>query len=401
MAAAKTASRKFVKTTIKDVAERAGVSMTTVSLFLSGRKSACSPDTAGRITEAIQDLHYVPGPLAGRTRDKATRTIGLCIESADDISDTYDHRNTYHQRLNRAIVREADTEGYALLHYPACVRHGASAEPFLDGRVDGVLFGSPYNDERVAALAAAGLPTVIINRKSCLPDDCGAVFFDEDDTSRVALDYLWELGHRRIAHFAGPIAAPVCAGQELPITAVTKICRSSNPADQWLSDSAIRRCDAYLRYMKERGALDPGLAGTIGSWADASTAGVEEVLGRWLSLPSPPTAIFCANDSLAVAVEAAATQFGIRIPDDLSVVGINNRAAAEEADPPVTSVDIPVEQAGREAMRLLLRMLNGEEIPAHDLRVALPAAALVRRGSTAPCMAAGQRRGQREDVAAM
>lgn len=386
----KIVSRKFAKATIKDVAECAGVSVTTVSHFVNGRKFACSAETAERIKEAIRTMHYAPGPSARRARDQATRTIGLCVESADDISDSYDQRRSYHERLNRAIIREADAEAYALLHYPYCVRHGDSAEAFLDGRVDGLILGAGRCDQRAHELTSAGLPTVLVNRVADVPDECGLVSIKETDTAALALDHLWELGHRRIAHLAGPVAFSVPGSHLATVQAGEEHEIFQGRMDTIPSDSANRRCDAYIKYMSARDAYDPALIGSAGSWADASTIEVDDILDLWLNLPEPPTAVFCANDSLAIAVTVAARRTGIAIPTSLSVVGVNNQAAAEEAVPPITSVDIPAEDLGREAMHLLLRMLAGGEFGRDQLRIELPVTRLVVRCSTSQVVSAGR-----------
>lgn len=377
------ASRKFAKATIKDVSEAAGVSITTVSHFMNGRKFACSVETAKRIQEAIRTVHYAPGPSARRARYQATRTIGLCLDSPDDISETYDPRRTYHEGLSRAIVREADESSYALLHYPRNVRHGDSAEAFLDGRVDGLIFGSGPCDRRVHDLADAGLPTVIVNRLANAPDACGVVAFNESDAVSLAMDHLWELGHRRIAHLAGPVGPAVAGIDLLQASTILHSGAVSTQADVFPSDSAIRRCEAYIRYMRDRNGFDPSLLVSLGSWADGSEIDVDEVLCRWFSLPKPPTAVFCVNDSLAIALNAAARRAGIDVPGTLSIVGVGNKVAVEEAVPAITSVDIPAEAAGREAMRLLLRMLGGDELTHEDLRIVMPVTRLIVRSSAA------------------
>jgi DNA-binding LacI/PurR family transcriptional regulator len=379
----KIASRKFTKATIKDVAESARVSVTTVSHFLNERKFACSAETAERIKEAIRTLHYAPGPSARRVRDQATHTVGLCIDSADDISETFDPRRTYHERLNRAIVREADEASYALLHYPRSIRHGTTAEAFLDGRVDGLIFGSGPSDRRVHDLVDAGLPTVIVNRLADAPDAAGVVSISERDAINLAMSHLWELGHRKIAHLAGPTAEIVDGLVMFSRIANSSQDSSSGLIDGFPSDSANRRCEAYIGFMRERSVFSPSLLISAGSWADSKEVAVDAVLSHWLELSSPPTAVVCVNDSLAIALNAACRRQGVRVPDDLSIIGIGNRASTEEAQPALSSVDIPVEELGRESMRLLLRMMDGDELDREQLRIELPVTRLIVRKSTA------------------
>jgi len=112
----------------------------------------------------------------------------------------------FYERLWRGIVAEADRIDYSLLHFPASVRKGASTDAFLDGRIDGILYhANTHTDpnERPARLASAGLPTVLLTRSRDLPDGCGTVYIDENSTANLAMEHLWDLGHRRIAHIAG------------------------------------------------------------------------------------------------------------------------------------------------------------------------------------------------------
>lgn len=348
--------RTFRKATIKDVAQHASVSTTTVSVFVSGREDVCSPETAERIRAAIAALHYTPSSLTGGLRRRATTTIGVCMHTPFDADVAYG--NLFFEKLWRGIAAEADRENYALLHYPAAVRAGESSDAFLDGRVDGMLFHS-HDNARPARVAAAGMPTVLLTRSLDLPENCGAAWADEAQTAELALSHLWELGHRRIAHVAGPV--------ELQLV---------DPRQEQPDDIAIRRRDGYTAWMQARSAYDPNLVGLAGSWTGSRVA---EIVAAWLRLPEPPTAVFCANDTLAFAVIAAARRQGRRVPEDLSVVGVDNSPAACDCAIPLTSIEVPIEAVGREGMSALLRLTQGA--PLEDCRVALPVSEIVVRSS--------------------
>jgi Transcriptional regulators len=356
-------ARPFRKTSIKDVARRAGVSTTTVSYFVSGRENVCGPETAQRIRDAVEELHYTPSSLTRGLRREATRTIGVCMYSPFDPEVRFG--SVFLERLWRGIVRESDAADYSLLHYPYSVRESESSQAFLDGRVDGLLL---QYGERASVVAQAGMPTVLLARALDLPDGCGAVYADETGTARVALDHLHGLGHRRIAHLAGPVEAYRGNSGLL------------NPAD----DVAKLRLEAYTSWMQAAGLYDPALIGYAGSWFERDR--VAEVLGAWRALPEPPTAVLCANDTLGVAVTEAALQMGWRVPDSLSVVGVDDSAEAREAPVPLTSVAVPVDAIGSEAVSALVRMMNGAPVDA--CRVAVPVTDIVVRGSTAAVPAA-------------
>jgi len=356
-------NRTFRKATIKEVAEQAGVSVTTVSHFVSGRERTCSAATAQRITEAIAKLHYSPSSQGRALRLGKTHTIGVCTEA---IFDPGEHtRESYTERLWRGISIVAGEMDYALLHYPPSARVGVSANPFLDGRVDGIVFSSDHSDSRPELIASAGLPIIIINRFVSIPPGCGAVYANERDTVFLAMEHLWSLGHRRIAHVAGPILFD------------EHIVRAHNAQ----SDVAIERHRYYVEWMKERGAYDPALLALENSWSPQHPA---DVVAGWRQMSSPPTAAFCADDLLAYGIIDAAREAGLSVPGDLSMIGVDNSWASASKSPRLTTVDIPVEQIGRESVQALLRSIGGS--PIEDCRVAVPVTKLVVRDSTAPLL---------------
>jgi LacI family transcriptional regulator len=356
--------RQFRKATIKDVAALSGVSTTTVSNFVSGNTHVCSPETAERIRQAISTLHYVPSSLTRGLRHRAAITIGVCLPNPLD-SDVY-FGFFFLERLWRGIMEQADDENYALMHYPRAVRDDLRISHFLDGRVDGILLRAEDN-VRAVPLAAAGMPIVLVTRSLEIPDGCGAAWADEAQTVHLALEHLWELGHRRIAHIAGPLGPR--ALEQAGLTAV-KIVTGA--------DIAVRRWEAYRAWMRARRSEDPALIAYPQAWS-APLAG--PYLQGWRRLERPPTAVFCSNDAQALDVIAAARLLGLRLPEDLSVVGVDNSHEARDADPPLTSVEVPMDAVGREAMRAVLRLIRGA--PVEECRIALPVTDLLVRRSTA------------------
>lgn len=356
---------RYQKSTIKDVAAQAGVSTTTVSIFVSGREDVCSPDTAARIRTAISDLHYTPSSLTRGLRRKASTTIGVCLPNPLDPDLAYG--NSFFERLWRGIMFQADVENYSLLHFPLAVRSGTSCDPFLDGRVDAMLL-QEHGNERSGRLSAAGMPTVLLTRSLDLPDGCGAACSDESGTADLALSHLWERGHRRIAHIAGPV------GERAPRSVAP-----ATPTAMWCDDVAVQRLDAYTAWMRERRADDPALVAFAQAWSAPQAQGM---LAAWSALEQPPTAVFCANDEQARDLIAAAVPLGLKVPRDLSVIGVDNTTRTRDGDIPLTSVDVGTEEIGREGVRTLLRLMNGN--PIAECRVALPPVQLVVRHSTAP-----------------
>ncbi len=357
-------TRTFRKSSIKDVARRAGVSTTTVSYFVNGREDVCAAETAKRIRAAIAELQYTPSSLTRGLRQGATNTIGVCLYSPLDPELLYG--NLFFERLWRGIVREMDAADLSMIHYPLSVRSGSNSDAFLDGRVDGLLFHG-LDGARAQKVVRAGMPAVMLTRSQDLPDGCGAAYADEEQTVSLAVDHLLSLGHRRLAHLAGPVGS---------YPEISASADHSRP-----DDIALQRLEAYTSRMAAEGIFDPQLVGYGGSWQD-SDGKVASILAGWQKLTSPPTAIICANDVLACAVLKAAAEAGIAVPKDLSVVGIDDSPEAREAVVPLTSVCVPVEEIGRQAVRSLLCLMGGE--PSEACRVAVPVTNIVVRGSTAP-----------------
>ena len=357
-------TRTFRKTSISDVARLAGVSKTTVSYFISGREDICAPATAERIRAAVATLQYTPSPIARGTHN-ATRTIGVCLYSPLDPEVRFG--NAYFEGLWRGIVETADTTDYALLHYPRSVRNGTDGSAFLDGRVDGILIHGQDN-LRASLVAGAGMPVVLLSRSRRIPEGCGAVSADQAQIAERAVDWLQSLGHRRIAHLAGPIGVR---------PGVPKI-------EEGADDNAFDRYEAFTARMKRDNTFDPDLVRFADAWDDPTGQTAALAVAAWRSLPNPPTAVFCANDTLAVALCRAAREAGWRVAADVSIVGVDDSPAARACDPPMTSVPVPVMEVGSAAVHLLIQRMDSESgavdstdteehrlvrVPVHDIVV--------------------------------
>lgn len=352
--------RIYRKSTIKDVASLAKVSVTTVSHFVSGRHGACSTETAERIRSAIESLHYTPGLATRGQHQQNTNTIGICPQNP--VERAPDDQNEYVTAMWRGITLEAGKRDYSLLLYPPRVRRGGDYRPFLDGRVDGVLMDAGHGDLRPAHIAKAGMPIVTLTRSLDLSPGCGTAYVEERDTVNLALSHLWSLGHRRIAHLAGPARSdlvPYCGDDEQ-------------------NDIAIQRRDHFQSWLTERGAFDPLLVTYENGWYPSRS---EEIAALWRALPRPPTAVFCTNDAFALGLIAACQKLGWDVPRELSVVGVDNTSAGAASLPPLTSVAVPVEAVGRAGVQALFKLMEGA--PAEECRVAVGVSTLVVRGSTA------------------
>lgn len=357
----------FKKPTAKQVALEAGVSMTTVSHFLSGKPNACSPETALRIQSAIESLHYTPSALGKGLRSQRLRTVGVCMFDPFDLpyqSDSPEFwRNSSLERIWRGIVSEAHSADYRMVMYPASVRESAAHTTFLDGSIDGLLFMAGHEDDRPSLLADLGFPVVLVSRWMEISDKASCVFADDRQVVELAMAHLWGLGHRRIAHITGPVR-PFPHGDR-------------GQYDQ--SDIALSRMDAYVDWMRKWGEYNPSHLARGNSWSGVHAT---QAVNVWAESEDRPTAILCANDAIARQTMLAAEALGWAVPGGLSIVGIDNVAGAQHTDPPLTTVDVAAEAVGREALRILIAQLG--DTPSRPVQRALEVGRLVVRDSTAP-----------------
>lgn len=311
-------------------------------------------------------LQYTPNSLTRGLRKAELVTLGVWMQypPEDDLA----FGTMYLDQLWRGIIQQADIENYSVLRYPHACPVAPTGEAFLDGRVDGVILHD-HNNTCAEYLIKAGMPAVLIDREHGLPGGCGAAYMSQADLVNVALSHLWNLGHRRIAHIAGPVGERA-HGAESPHVA---------SAFGWPDHVAVSRLDSYCDWMKTRGQYHPDLIGYAQAW---SAPQADEILKRWISLEKPPTAVFCANDDQAIDLMGAAARLSVNVPNDVSVVGVDDSLNARSHAPQITSVRIPMFQVGQGAVRALLRLLNGA--PIEECRIEVPGTQISARQSTAP-----------------
>ena len=348
---------RFRKSTIKDVARQAGVSTTTVSYVVSGRRNVCSTETEERIRAAVDLLHYTPSSLVSGMQTNIRFGIGACITSPFDPH--VEFGGGFFHRIWHGLCQEADIANYSLLRYPASTRCSGSCDDFLDGRVDGVLFHAhTYDNIRPAKIASAGMPIVLLTRSLNIPIGCASAFVDETEVVELALNRLKALGHSRIAHIGGPVAP------------------SADGSSRNVDDVAIQRLQNYQAWMTRHGLENPAYVHTAPDW---NRADMLPVLKIWSELPEPPTAIFCASDALALSALRAADQLNWNVPQSLSIIGIDNSNEATEGRVALSTIDVPVENVARESVRCLLRLISGEQ--PEDNLIAVGGATWIERGS--------------------
>jgi LacI family transcriptional regulator len=305
---------------IKDVAARAGVSVGTVSNVLN-RPANVGAATRARVEQAIADLGFIRNESARQLRAGRSRTIAYILLDAG---------NPFFTDVARGVEEAAREAGLALFLCNSnqdARREDDYLDLLVEQRVRGVLV-TPVDPDgaRLAALPARGVPTVLVDRAQHDGFDGCSVSVDDVEGGDLAVAHLVELGHRRMAFVGGPLrivqvaerlagARRAVAAAGLPADALTEL------VTEELTVAEGRRAGERLTGLPER---------------------------------RRPTAVFCANDLLALGLLQQLTQVGFAVPDDVAIVGYDDIEFAAAAAVPLTSVRQPRHLLGRTAAELLL-----------------------------------------------
>jgi LacI family transcriptional regulator len=335
---------------LKDVAERAGVSFQTTSKVLRGGGTVADR-TRRRILAAAEDLGYVPNDVARSLVTRRTHTIGVVV---GDLSDHV---------IARFVVgaeQEARRQDHALAIVsvePGTDEGELSLRSLLERRVDGIITAAPQleSDTWLGDLLRTQVPAVSIH--SIAGGGVSLVGSDHRATARLATDHMIALGHHRIGMVAGPRSR--------------RVSRS--------------RARGYADALAGAG-LPPDQ--TIVAEGDWQPGGGYDAASAILSRVDDVTAIYVHNDLMAVGVLHAAWDRGLRVPDDLAVIGCDDIPTAAHTVPPLTTVHLPFIETGAAAVRLLLEQLaSPPDAPRREL---LPASLICR----ASCGCAGRDAGR-------
>jgi LacI family repressor for deo operon, udp, cdd, tsx, nupC, and nupG len=330
---------------IYEVARRAGVSASTVSRVLS-RPGVVSPDTRRRVLETVEAMGYAPNSVA---RNLRTRRSDKILVTVPDIS------NPFFSLIIQGIEGAAQRAGYTVLlgNTQHDEKHEERYARMLKRKeADGLIFLGHRIPRAAAELVAALAPRCAPVVHGCEYSPAlgvASVHIDNAGAAADAIDHLYSLGHRRIGVVTGPLISPLSRDRLL---GTTERAKSLGAED----DLIVRHGDFTI----ESGAM---LADGLLARTDA------------------PTAVFCFSDEMAIGVIASARRRGLRVPDDLSVVGFDDIRFARHLDPPLTTISQPMREIGEGTVRLLLEILRGDEIK--PVSVTLPHQ-LTIRSSTAP-----------------
>lgn len=331
---------------IKEVARHAGVSIGTVSNVLN-HPHIVAPATRQRVLAAIAELGYVRNDSARQLRAGRSRIIAMVV---------LDVANPFFTDVVRAAEDTAEDRGVAVMvcnSADSVARERRYLDLLEEQRVQGVLI-TPVDagaQSRLERFMRRGIPVVFLDRASTCGDRC-SVSVDDVMGGRMAGEHLVERGHRAIAFVGGPLAIPQVADRHRGLV------------------SALAE--------HSEGTLSPRVIVTPSLTVGAGRQAADEIAS--LSVDLRPTAVFCANDLLALGLLQGMTQQNIAVPRDVAIVGYDDIEFAAAAAVPLSSIRQPREQLGRTATQLLLEEINDGGTHQHRHVVFQPQL-IVRRSS--------------------
>ena len=335
------AKKPVVAATMKDVALQANVSTATVSRALMNPEKV-SQATRNRVEQAALEVGYLPQMQGRNMKRNESRTILVIVP---DICDPF------FSEVIRGIEVTAAAQGYLVL-IGDCAHQNQQEKTFIDliitKQIDGMLLLGSRLPFDACIEEQRNLPPMVMANEFAPELGLPTVHIDNLTASFDAVNYLHELGHQRIACIAGPEEMPLCH----------------------------YRLQGYVQALRRCGiTVDPHYIARGNFTYEAGANALEQLL----ALPQPPTAIFCHSDIMALGALSYAKRQGLKVPDDLSIIGFDNISLAEFCDPPLTTVAQPRFDIGREAMLLLLNQLSGQFV---DSGSRLLDCELIIRGST-------------------
>jgi LacI family transcriptional regulator len=338
------------RATLADVAQLSGVDRSTASRILNGSANqSARPETRQRVMDAARELDYRPDTIAKSLRSGRTETLALFVPNLENFGFV---------GVTRGVQKAAHELGMLVLMVEASreMEIGSQRiEQALERRVDGILVASTEsNDPLMETFARLSVPVVLVNRRA-VASSYPFVVVDDERGSEIAVDHLIELGHRRIGHIAGDQA----------------------------TDTGRRRLKAFRATMKAHKLPVPTrwiqTGGFIAqSGYEATLRLLQECADRNEALP---TALYVANLASCLGVLMALRESGLRVPQDMSVVAMDDHAVAAGVDPGITTVAMPHERMGSEAVHMLMDVRADRTVKSLIIQ---GDERLIKRGSTGP-----------------
>lgn len=327
--------------TMKDVAEKAGVSTATVSRALMNPEKVSSA-TRQKVEQAVAAVGYTAQSVTRNARRNDTQTILLIVPNICD---------PFFSEIIRGVEIAASKAGYLVL-IGDCAHQKPQEWTFLNlmltRQIDGIVLLGAQLPFDVSPDEQRNLPPMVMAIEFAPEMSLPTVNIDNLTASFVAVNHLLQLGHKRVACLTGPEDVALCQ----------------------------YRLQGYVQALRRSGiSVEP----TYIVRGDFTFESGVAAMNQLLALPQPPRALFCHSDIMAIGAISQAKRMGLRVPEDLSVVGFDDIELSRYCEPPLTTVKQPCFEIGREAVRLLLNELQGHGV--HNGSTLLDAE-LVVRGST-------------------
>lgn len=309
--------------TISDVAKLANVSTATVSRVLSNSGNV-KKETTEKVLEAIQKLNYQPNVLARQLRKLETKTILVVVP---DIT------NTFFSKILRGIERVAIENDYEVLLGDTgndVERERGYLDILRQKKADGMILLTARLESHLLEEMAGEFPVVLACEYlegSTIP----TVSIDNISSARKATEYLINLGHRRIGFISGPL-------------------------------NVILSRDRLKGFRQAMAQHNIPIESFLVQEGDFSFESGYNMMMKFLALDQPPTAVFAANDEMAIGAIKAIKSKGLHVPDDISVVGFDDIKFASIYEPALTTISQPMFEIGKKAMELLIKLINKDQL---------------------------------------
>lgn len=336
-----------LKYSIIDIANHSGLSKSTVSRVITGN-GYTSPEAREKVLKAVEELQFTPNGLARAMVLQRTNTIGVIIYRQHYPIASH----PFYGKILDAILTAAEALNYSVFVSTDKEMSQRSADFMLEKRVDGLIVISRISDEMVKYIHKFDIPYLMINRH--VEDNVVQIYNDDRKGGQLAANHLLALGHRDIAVIAGP---------------------------QDMNHSHHLRFDSFKRQVEVAG-LKLTEAFTINSQTTNFEDGYELLSQLWERSHKKPTAIFATSDMLALGAMRALADKGIRIPQDVSVIGFDNIDYADYAFPPLTTIHVEKWNMGYDAVTILDQLIRKQQAPSGKLAYQ---PTIVKRASTDIC----------------
>ncbi|TCI61736.1 LacI family DNA-binding transcriptional regulator [Exiguobacterium sp. SH3S1] len=312
--------------TIYDLAKKTGFSITTVSKALNNYKDV-NEKTRAKILKAAAEMDYLPNAHAQSLSTKKSWAIGVMFSEANEVG----MKHPFFNGIIESFRHATEEQGYDLMFASRNLRNRDMSylEHFKHRAVDGiVVICSDRMDEQVQELMQSDIPIVVVDMDSA---DCSVVYSDNIAGARLAVNHLYELGHCKIAHIAG---------------------------DRTIDAGATRIKGYELAMQALDLPIEPGYLINAGFF---SVEEGKQAMEKLLQLETPPTAVFVAGDQMAIGAIEAVHEHGLRVPEDISIIGYDDIDMIKYITPKLTTIRQDTDEIGEAAAELLIEQMTAKE----------------------------------------